>query len=631
MIEALLNFHFLRPLWLLGLLWPAYLLFRYAKDDRTQSSWANVCDENLLQYLLIRGNYTQRRLSYNLAVAVITLIVLAMAGPTWEKKHNPALSADNPLMILLNVSSDMGVKDVLPSRGERAKYVIKDLLAELKTSESGLLVYSREPFVVTPFTDDPRLIDNLLPAINADIMPINGDRLDRAIELALERMKAVGYDKGNLVVLTADAGERFDAALSAAARAHSAGFDVNIIKINENANDKLEMIAAKGDGIYLNYNQNIKPLADKINAIHQKNLQQSENMQAVWLDFGYYLFWVPAVLLLYYFRRGIFLLIIVFMLAQTRIVQAHPFQNKNQEAMHDFKNGDFAAAAEKFTDSAWRGAAAYKNGQYEQAVKIFAQQKDVDGLYNQGNALAKAGHIREAMAKYEEVLKLDAHHEDARFNLDYLKKQQQNQDQQQQDQKQDQNQGQDQDQQDQDQQQQDQKQDQKQDQQNQDQQQQDQKQDQGQDQQQQDQKQDQNQDQQQQDQKQDQNQDQQQQDQQQQDQQQDQKQDQNQDQQQQDQKQEQNQGQDQDQKQDQGLDQQQDQQQQEQEQREGSYGTDREGAEEMKASAVTGGDARDEKEKMRAKMQQYREIPEDQGGLLRAFIRKEYEKNRYEE
>ena len=257
MIEALLNFHFLRPLWLLGLLWPAYLLFRYAKDDRTQSSWANVCDENLLQYLLIRGNYTQRRLSYNLAVAVITLIVLAMAGPTWEKKHNPALSADNPLMILLNVSSDMGVKDVLPSRGERAKYVIKDLLAELKTSESGLLVYSREPFVVTPFTDDPRLIDNLLPAINADIMPINGDRLDRAIELALERMKAVGYDKGNLVVLTADAGERFDAALSAAARAHSAGFDVNIIKINENANDKLEMIAAKGDGIYLNYNQNI--------------------------------------------------------------------------------------------------------------------------------------------------------------------------------------------------------------------------------------------------------------------------------------------------------------------------------------------------------------------------------------
>lgn len=525
-----MNFHFLRPLWLLGLLWPAYLLFRYAKDDRTQSSWANVCDENLLQYLLIRGNYTQRRLSYNLAVAVITLIVLAMAGPTWEKKHNPALSADNPLMILLNVSSDMGVKDVLPSRGERAKYVIKDLLAELKTSESGLLVYSREPFVVTPFTDDPRLIDNLLPAINADIMPINGDRLDRAIELAMERMKAVGYDKGNLVVLTADAGERFDAALSAAARAHSAGFDVNIIKINENANDKLEMIAAKGDGIYLNYNQNIKPLADKINAIHQKNLQQSENMQAVWLDFGYYLFWVPAVLLLYYFRRGIFLLIIVFMLAQTGIVQAHPFQNKNQEAMHDFKNGDFAAAAEKFTDSAWRGAAAYKNGQYEQAVKIFAQQKDVDGLYNQGNALAKAGHIREAMAKYEEVLKLDAHHEDARFNLDYLKKQQQNQDQQQQNQKQDQ----------------------KQDQQNQDQQQQDQ----GQDQQQQDQK---------------------------------------------------------------------------QEQREGSYGTDQEGAEEMKASAVDGGDARDEKEKMRAKMQQYREIPEDQGGLLRAFIRKEYEKNRYEE
>ena len=36
-------------------------------------------------------------------------------------------------------------------------------------------------------------------------------------------------------------------------------------------------------------------------------------------------------------------------------------------------------------------------------------------------------------------------------------------------------------------------------------------------------------------------------------------------------------------------------------------------------------------EKIQARAQQYREIPEDAGGLLRAFIRKEYELNRYKQ
>ena len=36
-------------------------------------------------------------------------------------------------------------------------------------------------------------------------------------------------------------------------------------------------------------------------------------------------------------------------------------------------------------------------------------------------------------------------------------------------------------------------------------------------------------------------------------------------------------------------------------------------------------------EKMQAKIQQYREIPEDPGGLLKAFIYQEYRQNRYNE
>ena len=106
------------------------------KDERIQSSWAKVCDENLLNYLLIKGENKQRRIPYILAVIISFVLTLAAAGPSWEKKNNPALSADNPVMIMLNLSSDMWIKDVSPSRIVRAKYIIKDLLDDLRTTET---------------------------------------------------------------------------------------------------------------------------------------------------------------------------------------------------------------------------------------------------------------------------------------------------------------------------------------------------------------------------------------------------------------------------------------------------------------------------------------------------------------
>jgi Ca-activated chloride channel family protein len=374
---------------------------------------------------LVKGNNQQRKRPFFLAIIICVLTIIALAGPTWNKKENPALKVNNPVILAMNVSSDMWAKDVTPSRGERSKFVAQDLLEVLKTSEIGLLIYSREPFVITPLTEDTGMVANLLPIVAPDIMPENGDRLDRAIGLAVERMKDAGYSSGNIVVLTSDVGERFDAALEAAADASQQGFAVNIIKMSEVPNDKLQMIADKGQGLLLDYKGNMQSLVNRINNNYANELQQSKNMQTVWEDFGYYIFCLPALFLLYYFRRGIILVWLVVLLVKPAL--AGWFLNNNQEAMQMFNNADYTDAAQKFEDEVWRGAAAYKSGNYQQALQDFTKQEGLDGLYNQGNALAKSGKIKEAMAKYEEVLAQDKNFEDARFNLEYLKKQQEQQ------------------------------------------------------------------------------------------------------------------------------------------------------------------------------------------------------------
>ena len=432
------DFHFLRPWWLLGLIIPAAVYVFTYKNSQIQSAWQKVCDKNLLDYLLIKNNGT-KGYKASVSAALITLfLVTALAGPTWLKKENPALSVENLVMILLNMSGEMWNKDVSPSRIERAKYVIKDLTKSLKNTESGLIVYSKEPFMITPLTEDTSLIDNIMSALQLDIMPQDGDRLDRAIELAVSRMQKTGLPHGNLIVITSNVGERFDAALTGASQASDAGFDVNIVNISKTTNDKLQMVADKGNGLYLNYQQSLAPLIQKINDITAKEIKQSKNMQTVWEDMGWYLLWLPALLFLFSFRRGAFV-IIWGCFFNIYTAEASWFLNDNQEALHDFEKQNYAEAAEKFTDTQWKGAAAYKNGDYEAAYENFLQKTDATALYNQGNALAKGGKIAEAIKKYEEALQKQPDFADAKFNLEYLKKQQQQKNQQNQQQKQEKN------------------------------------------------------------------------------------------------------------------------------------------------------------------------------------------------
>ena len=603
------DFHFLRPYWLIGLILPVLIYLQSYSQQKAESAWSKVCDENLLDFLLIKSNGEKRKWPMISAVVAVLFLVVALAGPTWSKKSNPALSVENPVMIMLNMSGDMWQKDVSPSRIERAKYVIKDLVKTLKNTESGLIVYSKEPFMITPLTEDAAIIDNLLPALEMNIMPENGDRLDRAIDLAVERMQEAALPSGNIVVLTANVGERFDAALESASKAAAVGYDVDIVNMSSQNNDKLKMVAEKGRGLYISYNKGLNLLIKKINDITAKEIKQSQNMQTVWNDMGWYFLWLPALLLLGYFRRGLLVIVVMFLLFG-QPVQASWFLNDNQEALKNFKEQNYGAAAEKFTDTQWKASAAYKSGDYDAAFKNFAKGNDVTALYNQGNALAKGGKIDEAIKKYEEVLQQQPDFEDAKFNLEYLKKQQKQNNQNQSknnDNKQQQKQ-------------------QQSEQQNQQQQSEQQKQQQSDQQNQQQQSEQQNQ-QQQSEQQNQQQQSEQQNKQQQSEQQKQQQQSEQQNKQQQSEQQKQQQQSEQQNKQQQSEQQKQQQQSEQQKQQQQSEQQNQQPEEQKSVSIeASGKQSPEEREKIRARMQKFRKIPEDKGGLLRAFIKKEYAK-----
>ena len=139
------EFHFLRPLWLLALPAVALLVIGLLHAKRSSRSWAAVCDAPLLPFVLAGQREAPRRSLAPWLVGIAgSLLVIALAGPTWERLPQPVFRDQSALVIALDLSRSMDAADVKPSRLIRARQKITDILRTRQTGQTALLVYVGE-------------------------------------------------------------------------------------------------------------------------------------------------------------------------------------------------------------------------------------------------------------------------------------------------------------------------------------------------------------------------------------------------------------------------------------------------------------------------------------------------------
>lgn len=300
------EFHFLRPWWLLAVLPLLFFIVLLWQQKPRLHAWSEVCDSHLLDHLLQRKGSGKRMFSLSFLFMSILFMILSIAGPSWYKLPVATYKPIQPRVLVLDMSDNMMATDLTPNRLSRAKFKLHDLFSRKEIGQFGLIVFTGEPFIVSPLTDDGQTISALLSTLTPDIMPIGGQKLDLALDEASNLIKQAGYEQGQILVLTADTPS--SDAMKTAEKLASEGIDTSImpVKADKNLNPLYQNFANAGNGELLEYSSDSSDLEQWI-AASSKNEEYAlskDDDVPLWRDEGRW-FLIPALfLLLPVFRRG---------------------------------------------------------------------------------------------------------------------------------------------------------------------------------------------------------------------------------------------------------------------------------------------------------------------------------------
>ena len=450
----LIEFHFLRPLWLLAIPLVWWLVFRLLGKWWSTANWEKIVEPHLLQFLATTPATQKTSLLPWIMCFAGTLLLLALAGPVWEKVPQPLLQKSQARVLVLDLSFSMLATDIKPTRIDRARFKLEDLLKRFVEGDTALIAYAGEAFVISPLTHDPATIAALLPGLHPNIMPVPGSRAEQAFSLAANLLSRSKSGSGHIIWITDGIeGQDFAALentvgrnrLSILAVGTESGSPVALseggflkdkngaIVIPKLNSQPLEKLADIKQGSFTVLSIDDRDVEGIIEAettatdfIEDEQLRSSDK----WNEEGPWLLLLALPLAASLFRRGLLfswsLLLLIGISSLPNLAQAFGWDDlwlrTDQQAEKLFQAGAEKDAAQLFENPEWKGTAAYRTGDYEKAIEEFSRKDRPLANFNRGNSLAFAGRLEEALAAYEKVLAENPKHEDALFNHDLIEK-----------------------------------------------------------------------------------------------------------------------------------------------------------------------------------------------------------------
>ena len=475
-------------LWLLVLI-PILALVRFISYRNQKKKLRKFGDLKLLKSLMPDVSRFRPSVKFWMLLIALSLLIVMLARPQMGTKINQEKRTGIETIIAMDISNSMRAEDIVPSRLDRSKMMVENLVDHFNNDKIGLIVFAGDAFVQLPITSDYVSAKMFLGSIDPSMIATQGTDLAGAINMAASSFtQEEGI--GKAIIVITDGEDHEGGAMEAAEAARKRGMSVYVLGVGsangapipipgtgdymkDNTGNTVmsalneemcKQVAAAGGGVYIHVENNSAAQQQLDNELDK--LAKKETSTTVYSDFDeqFQAFGILALLLLIlevciFERRSPLLkrvslfgskkkVVTALLLIMTVCASAQTDRQYIRQGNKLFNAGDFANAEVSYRK------AIEKNPKNPQAVynlgnALMAQQKDsaaVEQFENaaklETNPLRKYRSFHnlgvicqthkmygEAIEAYKNALRLNPNDDETRYNLVLCKHQKQQQDQ----------------------------------------------------------------------------------------------------------------------------------------------------------------------------------------------------------
>lgn len=240
-------FRFEEPtyLYLLAAL-PLIAILRWVLERKQLKRLKLFGDPTLLRHLMPDVSKMRPVVKFWMLLAAMALIIVMMARPQMGTRISHEKRTGIESIIAMDISNSMLAEDVTPSRLDRTKMMVENLVDNFTDDKIGLIVFAGDAFVQLPITSDYVSAKMFLSEIEPSLIATQGTDIATAINMAANSFTQQ-QGVGKAIIVITDGEDHEGGALEAAKAAKKKGMRVYVLGVGSDKGAPIPL----GNGDYM--------------------------------------------------------------------------------------------------------------------------------------------------------------------------------------------------------------------------------------------------------------------------------------------------------------------------------------------------------------------------------------------
>jgi Ca-activated chloride channel family protein len=189
-----------------------------------------------------------------LLISAFVSIVIALTQPRWNPQVQKIKRKGRDVCVLLDTSRSMLAEDIKPSRLERSKIAIRDLMETLQGDRIAIVTFAGNASVKCPLTQDYAFVRMVLADISTESTIRGGTMIGDAIRKATEDVFDRQSREYKDIILITDGEDHDSFPVQAAEKATKEGIRIIAIGLgDENTGCRIPITGPNGEKTFMKY------------------------------------------------------------------------------------------------------------------------------------------------------------------------------------------------------------------------------------------------------------------------------------------------------------------------------------------------------------------------------------------